>query len=147
MAIGPYHKYSKEAVRAKLKTSLCSPWLIQRYFGVIRVNLHYTATIVDKAFSAPSLLCVKLRPHQTPRRAALRRTAPQNSVNVATPRAARRVKILFFYADYACRFFFETRDASGYCDWPKSNAEKRGAVKDKLFPAFFSRSNAAQLAV
>ena len=32
--------------------------------------------------------------------------------------------------------FFATRASSGYCDWPQSNAEKRGAVKVKLFPAF-----------
>ena len=35
--------------------------------------------------------------------------------------------------------FFATRDSSGYCDWPLSNAEKCGAVKDKLFPAFISQ--------
>ena len=34
---------------------------------------------------------------------------------------------------------FNKADSSGYCDWPQSNAEKRGAVKDKLFPAFISR--------
>ena len=49
-------------------------------------------------------------------------------------RAARRVKILFFWdAEYAWRDFFTTRDSSGYCDWSQSNAEKiseaqRGAV-------------------
>ena len=40
--------------------------------------------------------------------------------------------------------FFATRNSSGYCDWPQSNSEKRGAVKDKLFPAFISRRSAAQ---
>ena len=43
--------------------------------------------------------------------------------------------------------FFATRDASGHCDWPQSNAEKRGAEKDKLFPAFISQRSAAQHAV
>ena len=42
---------------------------------------------------------------------------------------------------------FTTRDSSGYRDWPQSNVEKLGAVKDKLFPAFISRRSAAQLAV
>ena len=40
--------------------------------------------------------------------------------------------------------FFATRDSSGYCDWPQSNAEKRGAVKAKLFPAFISRRSSAE---
>ena len=40
--------------------------------------------------------------------------------------------------------FCATRDSSGYCDWPRSNAKKRGAVKDTSFPAFISRSGAAQ---
>ena len=71
--------------------------------------------------------------------------APQNSTNVATPRAARRVKILFFrMLIMHGGFFVATGNSSGYCDWPQSNAEKRGAVKDKLFPAFISRRSAAQ---
>ena len=41
-------------------------------------------------------------------------------------------------------FFLATRDSSGYCDWPQSNAEKHGAVKDKLFPAIILRRGAAQ---
>ena len=41
-------------------------------------------------------------------------------------------------------FFFATRDSSGFCDWPQSNAEKRGAVKAKLFPAFISRRSSAE---
>ena len=57
-------------------------------------------------------------------------------------------KSCFFYADYAWRgVFFATRDSSGYRDWLQSNAEKRSAVKDKLFPAFISfaaRRRAAQ---
>ena len=40
--------------------------------------------------------------------------------------------------------FFATRNSSGYCDWPQNNAKKRGAVKDKLFPAFISRRITAQ---
>ena len=39
---------------------------------------------------------------------------------------------------------FTTRDSSGIRNWPQSNAEKRGAVKDKLFPAFISRHSAAR---
>ena len=37
---------------------------------------------------------------------------------------------------------FATRDSFGYCDWPQSNAEKRGAVKVKLFLALRSFFNA-----
>ena len=62
---------------------------------------------------------------------------------MAPSRAARRVKILFLDADYAWRVFFATRSSAGNCDWPQSNAIKHGAVKDKLFPAFFSRRSAA----
>ena len=40
--------------------------------------------------------------------------------------------------------FYATRNSSGYCDWPQSNAEKRGAVKDKLFSAFIMRRRAAR---
>ena len=61
-----------------------------------------------------------------------------NSANVTQPGAARRVKILFFLGCWLCMgSFFETRDSSGYCDWPQSNAEKRGAVRNKLFQLSF----------
>ena len=67
--------------------------------------------------------------------------APQNSVNVAPLREARRVKILFFYADYAWRVFLRhVTIVTGHRATPK----KCGAVKDKLFPAFFLRRGAAQ---
>ena len=47
--------------------------------------------------------------------------------------AVRRVKILFWgMLIVHGEGFFTTRDSSGYRDWPQSNAEKRGAVKDKL---------------
>ena len=70
-------------------------------------------------------------------------TAPQNSANVA-PRAARRVTSMFWgmlimHGGFFLRHVTLLAIVIGHRATPK----KRGAVKDKLFPAFISRSRAA----
>ena len=71
-------------------------------------------------------------------------TAPQNLANVAPPKAARRVKILFFfYADYAWRIYFLRHVTLLAIVIGHRATPKNVAVKDKFFPAFISRRGAA----
>ena len=75
-----------------------------------------------------------------PPNAASRCAAPQNSANVAPQRAARRVKILFFWMLIMHgRFFLQHVTVLAIVIGHRATPKKRGAVKDKLFPAFISR--------
>ena len=71
-------------------------------------------------------------PTKRARRRKIQQTRPHNNSS-----AARENPVFWMLIMHGG--FFATCDSSGYCDWPQSNAEKRGAVKDKLFPAFISR--------
>ena len=78
---------------------------------------------------------IKLRPHQTLRRAA----------NVAPLRAARRLKILFFGGCWLCmEVFIRHVTIPAIVIGHRAMPKKCGAVRDKLFAAFISRHGAAQ---
>ena len=83
-----------------------------------------------------------------PPNTALRRAARRRKIKQTWPHQEQRgeSRSCFFECDYVLRVFFVTL-AFLVIVIGSEQCQKRGAVKDKLFPACISRRSAAQLAV